>query len=83
MIIIEKCPFCGGEADFAFRQAQRSKKGGIVFVRCGICGAQSRVYETDNPEWSDWDNAACRYAAAMWNRRYSDDGRSDAPLGEY
>ena len=69
MLVIERCPFCGGEADFAFREAKSVKKGGIVFVKCENCGAQSKVYESENPAWYDWDNAACRYAAAAWNRR--------------
>lgn len=80
MIIIERCPFCGGEADLSYRDAKSSKKEGIVFVRCNLCGAQTRVFESDKPLF--WENAACQYAASAWNRRASD-GRRDHSRGEY
>lgn len=66
---LKECPFCGGEAVFSYKDAKSTKKSGIVFVRCYMCGAQTRVFETDNPEWYEWDNTACRYAAEVWNRR--------------
>lgn len=73
---IMDCPFCGGEAGLAYKAAKAVRKSGIVFVRCNVCGAQTRVFESDNPEWYEWENTACRYAVDAWNQRRGDEHHS-------
>lgn len=64
---LKKCPFCGDEATLYYRGA---KYGFIVYAKCDFCGAQSRVFNSqNNPEDEDWRNVACRKATKAWNRR--------------
>lgn len=53
---LKPCPFCGGKANFKFRND-------AVFVRCDICEAQAKLYNAS----VDW--CAKNEAAKAWNRR--------------
>ena len=44
----------------------------IVFVQCGLCGAEGKktsCEREDDPKKSNWSNTACYSAAAGWNSR--------------
>lgn len=64
-----ECPFCGGEAALWANYSTKSKSY-FVFVRCGICGAQTRPSRSyKDPEDEGWNSTACDAAARLWNHR--------------
>lgn len=65
---LKPCPFCGGEA---YLNSRYAKYGYMVFVRCDVCGAEGKKFNSyDEPPSSvDWDNSACRAATRFWNMR--------------
>lgn len=71
----KECPFCG--SDNAFLQYNGSKYGRYYYVKCDLCGAQTRgvlrklrdlpLYTADDPE--EWTNYAAVTAVNLWNSR--------------
>lgn len=43
----------------------------FVFVKCDICGAQGKIYNSyEEPAKADWNNPACNDAVTAWNMRF-------------
>lgn len=68
---LKKCPFCGGTADVWKRPG---KYGTMVFVKCDICEAQTRVKTAKAVEDEDefWEQTAVQQVFDLWNRRRAD-----------
>lgn len=73
-ITLKACPHCGGAA--AMQQNYSAKRRSyFVFAICSICGAQGKIYNSDEePAAAQWSNAPCINAAAAWNMRVNDGG---------
>ena len=57
-------PFCVGEADY-----KTENFGATVWVRCDVCGVQTRKYDTNLLI----DGMGCKSLASLaWNRRGSE-----------
>lgn len=68
---LKKCPFCGSRE--VYLNSKWARYGYMVFVKCDICGGQTRVFNSHtNPDDDDWENAQCKQAMAAWNRRDED-----------
>ena len=66
---LKGCPHCGGKAYLNSNYSYKAHSY-FVFVRCDICGAQGKIYNSDDdPAAAGWDNQPCRDAAAAWNMR--------------
>lgn len=66
---IKNCPHCGGAATL-YENYSRRTRNYFVYVKCAICGAQGKSFNSDDePEAVGWDNFACRGAVAAWNMR--------------
>lgn len=66
---IKKCPFCGGSACLNSNYSNRSRSY-FVYVRCDICGAQGKVYRSqEEPAAANWNNTECNDAINAWNMR--------------
>ena len=66
------CPHCGGAADLKQNYSYKARSY-FVFVICSICGAQGKIFNTDEePAAVDWRNAACNSAVAAWNMRVTE-----------
>lgn len=69
---IKTCPHCGGDASLIGKYASKARSY-IVFCKCDICGAQGKVYNSqEDPQEKDWSNAACMDAVKAWNMRVAD-----------
>ena len=67
--MIKRCPHCGSPSDLNSRYSYKTKRY-FVFVRCEMCGAQGKIYNSEqNPEEQQWDNDACHNAIKAWNMR--------------
>ena len=63
------CPHCGGPVDIHQNYSYKNKCY-FVYVRCCVCGAQSRTFGCkDDASEHDWNNKACRDAIKAWNLR--------------
>lgn len=72
---LKPCPFCGGKA-IEFARNGRRYNNWIVFVKCEVCEAQTRVKRAcgdpdDDPEF--WEQGPVQAVKDAWNRR-TDDG---------
>ena len=68
---LKGCPHCGGTACINANYSYKARSY-FVFVKCDICGAQGKIYNSpDDPAAADWNNQPCRDAAAAWNMRTS------------
>lgn len=66
---IKTCPHCGGAACLTSNYSYKTRAY-FVFVKCDICGAQGKIYNsTEEPAAADWDNIPCRDAITAWNMR--------------
>ena len=66
---LKNCPHCGGMAHLE-QNFTRKTHNYIVYVKCDICGAQGKVYSSEEaPAETEWQNEACNAAAAAWNLR--------------
>lgn len=66
---IKPCPHCGGTACLTSNYSYKIRSY-FVFVKCDICGAQAKVYKSDEePAAADWNNPACIDAITAWNMR--------------
>lgn len=64
-----------GTATLTANYSYRIRKN-FVFVKCDICGAQGKIYNSEEePEEVNWDNQACRDAIEAWNMRNGERGR--------
>ena len=66
---LKGCPFCGSkEADLWYREA--SWRGRITYVKCNVCGAQTRAFSYyDNGEEVNSEDQGAQAAIRAWNRR--------------
>lgn len=63
------CPHCGGTACLNSNYSYK-KRFYFVYVKCDICGAQGKIYCSDEePAAEDWNNTACIDAVNAWNMR--------------
>lgn len=66
---IKPCPHCGGIAYLTQNYSYRSRTY-FVFVRCDICGAQGKIYNSpEEPAAAGWNNQPCDDAVTAWNMR--------------
>lgn len=67
---IRECPHCGGEAYLHANYSSKARSY-FVMVKCNMCGAQGKIYNTDeDPESVNWKSIACIDAVKAWNMRY-------------
>lgn len=77
---IKKCPFCDGSACLTANYSYKCRSY-FVYVKCDICGAQGKIYKSEeDPSADKWDNAACNDAVNAWNMRTAE--RDADPLRE-
>jgi len=63
------CPHCGGPVDIHQNYSYKNKCY-FVYVRCCVCGSQSKTFGSkDDAVASDWNNAAVKNAVSAWNLR--------------
>lgn len=66
---IRPCPHCGGVA-WLTQNYNRRAKTYFVLVKCDVCGAQGKIYNSqEEPAATGWDNEACMSAIRAWNMR--------------
>lgn len=65
---ISFCPFCGGSASV---WSKKGKYGPMVYVKCDVCDAQTRIKSAKpiEDEEAFWRQIAVEEAVALWNRR--------------
>lgn len=69
---IKPCPFCSGAACLNANYSYRTRSF-FVFVKCEICGGQGKAFtDSNDPEDSNWNDAACNSAVDAWNMRATD-----------
>lgn len=72
---LKPCPHCGGAASLAANYSYRHRTF-FVFVKCDVCGAQGKLYSSeDTPEATEWKSRPCDDAAAAWNMRTDERGQ--------
>ena len=70
---IKTCPHCGGTACLNANYSYKTRSY-FTFVKCDICGAQGKVYTSEEePAAAGWDNAALqgRYKRMEYAQRGS------------
>ena len=71
---IKTCPHCSGTARLNASYSYKTRCY-FIYVRCDICGAQGKIYRSDeDPDEENWNSEACNTAIAAWNMR---DGVTD------
>lgn len=66
---LKRCPHCGGTASLNANYSYKTRSY-FVFVKCDICGAQGKVYNSETePAAAEWDNISCTDAVNAWNMR--------------
>lgn len=66
---IKACPHCGATACLTSNYSYKTRTY-FVFVKCDICGAQGKIYNSkEEPAAANWDNTACNDAINAWNLR--------------
>ena len=69
---MKPCPFCGSGNALLNQSYSWTKKKWFVYVRCELCGAQSKIYlSPEEPAETDYSNDACKAAIGAWNTRAS------------
>lgn len=71
----KKCPFCGDAETYLHYNG--SKYGYYYYVKCELCGAQTRgvlrkrreLPPVGEEDFEEWTNTAARTAVDLWNRR--------------
>ena len=62
------CPFCGSDEIGLWYQGVRY--GRIAFVKCDVCGAQTKAFSYyDRGEEVNSEDAGAKCAISAWNRR--------------
>lgn len=75
---IKTCPHCGGTACLNANYSYKARSY-FVFVRCDICGAQGKIYNSaEEPAATGWNNAPCNDAIAAWNMRTPEPAEQEA-----
>lgn len=75
-MVIDKCPFCGGDATL---YCQNGRRGRFVYVKCDFCLSQGKTYGITNGNYihdfeelsQDLSDSSTK-AISAWNRRYGD-----------
>ena len=79
---IKNCPHCGGTACLMANYSRKLRLY-FTFVKCDICGAQGKIYNTaEDPASAGWNNSACIDAVNAWNMRTPEKGAPDNSLQE-
>lgn len=66
---IKACPHCGATACLTSNYSYKTRTY-FVFVKCDICGAQGKIYNSkEEPAAAEWNNTACNDAINAWNLR--------------
>lgn len=66
---IKICPHCGGSACLTSSFSYKTRTY-FVFVKCDVCGAQGKIYNSQsNPAEENWNNSQCIDAIKAWNLR--------------
>ena len=66
---IKTCPHCGGTACLNSNYSYKTRTY-FVFVKCDICGAQGKAYNSpEEPAALEWNNQPCTDAINAWNMR--------------
>lgn len=66
---IKPCPHCGGTGCLIGQYSYKLKSY-MIFVRCDVCGAQGRIYNTDDEkDIENWNSDAAYCAISAWNLR--------------
>ena len=66
---IKPCPHCGGTA-WLTQNYNRTTSAYFVLVKCDVCGAQGKIYNSpEEPAATCWINEACMAAVRAWNMR--------------
>ena len=65
---IKPCPHCNGNAYLTQSYSDRSNTW-YVFVKCNICGAQSKAFKSEEEPATDWTSENCQDAVTIWNMR--------------
>lgn len=69
---IKPCPHCGGTACLNSNYSYKARSY-FVFVKCDICGAAGKIYNSkDEPAAAGWNIPACNDAVNAWNMRYKE-----------
>lgn len=72
---IKTCPHCGGSACLNSNYSYKTRSY-FVFVKCDICGAQGKIYNSqEDPQAVEWNNQACEDAIRAWNLRTAEGGQ--------
>lgn len=75
---IKPCPHCGGIAYLTQNYSYKARSY-FVFVKCDICGAQGKIYNSnEEPAATGWNNQPCNDAIAAWNMRTPDRAEQEA-----
>ena len=74
---IKPCPHCGGIAYLTQNYSYKARSY-FVFVKCDICGAQGKIYNsTTEPAAAGWNNTACNDAISAWNMRIAQEAQTE------
>lgn len=66
---IKPCPHCGGTAYLTQNYSYKCRAY-FVFVKCDICGAQGKIYNSpEEPAAENWKSQPCNDAIGAWNQR--------------
>ena len=67
---LKSCPHCGGAAYLEQNYSYKARSY-FVFVKCSICGAQGKIFNSEQePAAAEWQTGlAMNAAAAAWNMR--------------
>ena len=63
------CPHCNGPA-YLYQNYSQKYDMYFVFAKCELCNATGKSYRSKSaPSDEEWNNTACKDAAAAWNMR--------------
>lgn len=66
---LKGCPHCGGGACLNSNYSYKTRCY-FVYVKCDICGAQGKIYRSqEEPQAAGWNNQPCIDAVRAWNMR--------------
>lgn len=65
---IKPCPHCGG-AGYLNSNFSNKTRTYFVYVKCDLCGAQGKIYNSAQDPAAGWTGDACESAIDAWNMR--------------
>lgn len=68
--MIRRCPHCGGNGYLTSNYSYKSRSW-FVYVKCDICGAQGKIY--NSTEEPDDTSTAAQSAIVAWNMRFKEE----------